>query len=64
MKKKQEIVPVRLQEERKSVYSQKTTLQKLVARLKWKGTELFIYEGIQPHILKVLLEETGIHEAR
>ncbi len=64
MTKRQDIVPVQLQDEKRSVHSQyrKQNPQKLVARLKGVDSELFIYEGIQKEMLRVLLSELFTHE--
>ena len=64
MNKKQDIVPVQLQDEKRSVHSRYTKQhpQKLVARLKDGNSELFIYEGIQEEMLRVLLSELAVHE--
>jgi len=64
MTRKQEIVPVRLQDEKQSVNPQqrKQNPQKLIARLKLSDSELFIYEGIREPLLQVLLAELCIHE--
>ena len=62
--RKQEIVPVQLQDEKRTAHTQyrKQNPQKLVARLKGVDSELFIYEGIQEEILRVLLSELSAHE--
>ena len=62
--RKQEIVPVLLQDEKRTAHTQyrKQNPQKLVARLKGVDSELFIYEGIQEEILRVLLSELSAHE--
>ena len=62
--RKQEIVTVRLQDEKRTAHTQyrKQNPQKLVARLKGVDSELFIYEGIQEEILRVLLSELSAHE--
>lgn len=60
MATKQEIVPVRLREDKKRSYKQTQDArnqQKLIARIKNKEAELFIYEGIRDEVLKVLLTE-------
>ncbi len=64
MTKKQDIVPVKLRDDRQSISSpqRKPNPQKLVARLKSIDTELFVYEGIRESLLKVLLTELGSHE--
>ena len=64
MTKKQDIVPVKLRDDRQSISSpqRKPNPQKLVARLKSIDTELFVYEGIRESLLKVLLTEFGSHE--
>lgn len=64
MTRKQEIVPVQLQDEKRSAHSQykKQHPQKLVARLKGVDSELFIYEGIQEEMLRILLSELSTHE--
>lgn len=64
MNKQQDIVPVQLQDEKRTVHPQyrKQTPQKLVARLKGVDSELFIYEGIQEEMLRVLLSELSAHE--
>ena len=52
MTRKQQIVPVQLQDEKRTIHSQHRNQnpQKLVARLKSVNSELFIYEGIQEEI--------------
>ena len=64
MNKRQDIVPVQLQDEKRTVHPQhrKRNPQKLVARLKGVDSELFIYEGIQEEMLRVLLTELFTHE--
>ena len=64
MNKRQDIVPVQLQDEKRTVHPQygKQNPQKLVARLKGVDSELFIYEGIQEEMLRVLLTELSVHE--
>ena len=64
MNKRQDIVPVQLQDEKRTVHHQyrKQNPQKLVARLKNMDSELFIYEGIQEEMLRVLLTELSVHE--
>ncbi|WP_225743756.1 hypothetical protein [Marinilactibacillus sp. Marseille-P9653] len=64
-KSKQSIVPVILQDNqthRRTV--ENSSAQKVVAHLKNGQTELFIYEGIKPSTLRVLLSEMTINEAR
>ncbi|HAJ70368.1 MAG TPA: hypothetical protein DCO62_03995 [Alkalibacterium sp.] len=64
-KNKQAIVPVTLQNDhthRRTV--SKPLPQKLVAHLKNSQTELLVYEGIKPSMLRVLLSEMSTHEAR
>ncbi len=64
-KNKQTIVPVKLQENKKDRRTAANFLpQKVVAHLKNSQTELFIYEGIKPSMLRVLLTEMSINEAR
>ena len=62
--RKQEIVPVQLQDEKRTAHTQyrKQNPQKLVARLKGVDSDLFIYEGIQEELLRVLLSELSAHE--
>ena len=62
--RKQEIVPVQLQDEKRTAHTQyrKQNPQKLVARLKGVDSELFIYEGIQEEMFRVLLSELSAHE--
>lgn len=64
MTRKQEIVPVQLQDEKRTAHTQyrKQPPQKLVARLKGVDSELFIYEGIQEDTLRILLSELSAHE--
>lgn len=64
MTRKQEIVPVRLQDEKQAVNSQlrKQNPQKLIVRLKFSNSELFIYEGICEPLVQVLLAELCNHE--
>ncbi|HIZ71049.1 MAG TPA: hypothetical protein H9808_04720 [Candidatus Atopostipes pullistercoris] len=64
MNKRQDIVPVQLQDEKRTVHPQyrKQNPPKLVARLKSVDSELFIYEGIQEEMLRVLLTELSVHE--
>ncbi|MEY8292045.1 hypothetical protein AAK882_05270 [Carnobacteriaceae bacterium 52-44] len=66
MTRKQDIVPVKLRDDRQSINSpqRKPSPQKLVARLKSIDTELFVYEGIRESLLKVLLTELNSHETR
>lgn len=66
MTRKQDIVPVQLQDKKRPVHSQlrKQKPQKLIARLKSVDSELFIYEGIREEILRVLLSELSTHEDR
>ena len=63
MTRKQQIVPVQLQDEKRTTHSQHRNQnpQKLVARLKSVDSELFIYEGIQEEMLRVLLSELSAH---
>lgn len=64
MNKRQDIVPVQLQEEKRATPSQsrKQNPQKLVARLKGVNSELFIYEEIKDEMLRVLLSELSTNE--
>lgn len=64
MTRRQEIVPVRLQDEKQPVNPQtrKPSPQKLIARIKFSNSELFIYDGIREQLLQVLLAELGHHE--
>ena len=64
MTRKQQIVPVQLQDEKRTIHSQHRNQnpQKLVARLKSVDSELFIYECIQEEMLRVLLSELFTHE--
>ena len=66
MTRKQQIVPVQLQDEKRTIHSQHRNQkpQKLVARLKGVDSELFIYEGIQEEMLRVLLSELSAHADR
>ncbi|GEL67601.1 hypothetical protein [Marinilactibacillus psychrotolerans] len=62
-KNKQAIVPIKLQENQKDLQTATNALpQKVVAHLKRSQTELFIYEGIKPSTLRILLTEMAIHE--
>lgn len=62
----QEIVPVKLQDggPKYQRTDTKAAPQKLVARLKRRDAELFIYEEINDGTLKVLLTEMSSHEDR
>lgn len=63
MTTKQEIVPVKLRDDKKKSYNQThqaRNQQKLIARIKNTDSELFIYEGIRDEVLKVLL--TGLYQ--
>lgn len=62
MNNHQDIVPVRLQDENRSTptHYRKQNPQKLVARLKCKSSELFIYEGITEDTLCTLLSELNL----
>ena len=64
MNKKQDIVPVQLKDDQKK-YQQQTTnrfTQKLIARLKYNDSELFIYDSIHDSTLKILLAELNTNE--
>ena len=63
MTKKQQFVHVQLRDEKHTIDSQHRNQnpQKLVARLKSVDSELFIYEGIQEEMLRVLLSELSAH---
>ena len=64
MTKKQDIVPVTLQDDKKThQHTTPRSTQKLVARLKCTDSELFIYESINESTLKVILSELYTHEA-
>jgi hypothetical protein len=63
----QEIVPVRLWDDKKKSYNQTQqhvrNQQKLIARIKNMNSELFIYEGIRDEVLRILLTELYKNEA-
>jgi len=62
-KSKQSIVPVKLQDNQTNLRSVGKP-QRLVARLKNKQAQLFIYMGIDASTLNILLTEMSFNEAR
>lgn len=63
MNKRQDIVPVQLQEEKRTTPSQSRKQNpQMVARLKGVNSELFIYEEIKDEMLRVLLSELSTNE--
>ncbi|GAB2319875.1 hypothetical protein IRB23SM22_21360 [Alkalibacterium sp. s-m-22] len=64
-KRKQSIVPVKLQGDQHHRRTVGNPLShKVVAHLKNSQSELLIYEGIKPSTLRILLMEMSSHETR
>lgn len=65
MHTKQDIVPVKLTDEPKApnnrTLHQKASPSKLVARVKFSQTDLFLYEDIKEETLRIFLLELNVH---